>query len=84
MQKELIEKFRQHFKHLDKVVKEEEVLILLDNNIQNVMIDRQVQNQFNRKIFGEMKQTMDQYNIPFTPLNFAKMYHKVILVLQSK
>ena len=75
MERALIEKMAEHFKPVDRRVKEQELLIYLDKRFDS---------KFDRQIFSDLKSRLDDRNQELTPVNFARVYNQAVDLLAHR
>ena len=71
----LFQKFKEHFKTMDKRVREEDIILFLD---------KKSNSKFDRETFNELIDRMESQNITLTPFNFQKTYFLAHDVLKTK
>ena len=75
MENELIKKFEEVFRPVDKKVKEEELILFLD---------KKVNGKFDRETFVELKSRVLDKRLELTPVNFARTYYSAHELLGIK
>ena len=75
MEDNLIKKFETNFKPVDKRVKEEEIILFLD---------KQTPQKFDRQTFNELRSRIEDRQLEFTALNFARTYYDAYELLEIK
>lgn len=75
METKLFQKFNESFKPMERQVREEELLIVLDKNANK---------KFNRETFRELIQRVRDKSLDLTPYNFAGVYYEAHEVLRLK
>lgn len=75
MENELIKRFEESFRPVDKRVKEEELILFLD---------KRVNGKFDRETFAELKSRVLDKKLELTPVNFARTYYSAHELLGIK